>query len=88
VSPEQLLRASSSIDAGSGGDGTLPSASLAGAAGSTPVAGAWSAFLADAIAASAALDEVSNDLAGALRVAAGNYEQSDVISAHGLEPQR
>lgn len=77
VTPEQLLNASSSIDAGGGSDATLPSAALAGAAAATPVAGAWTTFLEDAIGAAAALDEVSAALAGALRAAATNYQQTE-----------
>jgi hypothetical protein len=69
------MSASASIDAG--GDATLPSASLAGAAASTPVAASWTTFLEDAIGASAALDEASAGLAAALRAAAGNYERTE-----------
>jgi hypothetical protein len=78
VSPDQLLSAASSIDAGDGSDATLPPASLAGAAAATPVEGAWTSFLEDAIGASAALDLASAELAGNLRAAATNYGHTEV----------
>jgi len=88
VSPEQLLSAASSIDAGGGSDATLPSASLAGAAASTPVAGAWAAFLEDAIGASAALDEAYVELAAALRTAGGNYRHTETHTTDGFDAGR
>jgi hypothetical protein len=88
VSPEQLLSASSTIDAGGGQDATLPSASLAGAAASTPIAAAWTAFLEDAIGASAALDEVYVELSAALRAAGRNYQRSETQATDGFEGGR
>jgi hypothetical protein len=85
VSPEQLLSAASSIDTAGQSEATLPSASLAGAAASTPVDGSWMTFLEDAIGASAALDELAVGLAGALRQAATNYEQTEVHATDGFE---
>jgi len=78
VSPDQLLSAASSVDAGDGSDATLPPASLAGAAAATPVAGAWTSFLEDAIGASAALELASVELAANLRAAATNYGHAEV----------
>lgn len=77
VTPEQLLSAVSSIDSGGASDATLPPASLACAAASTPVEPAWTAFFEDAIGASAALEQVSAELAAGLRSAATNYEQTE-----------
>lgn len=63
----------------------MPPGSLADAAGSTPVAGAWTALLEDAIGASVALDEVSVALAVSLRTAATNYEQTEAHATDSLE---
>jgi len=86
VSPEQLLSAASTIESGEGSDATLPSASLAGAAASTPISGAWTAFLEDAIGASAALDEAGIGLGAALRAAATNYEQTETQTTDDYGP--
>lgn len=51
---------------------------MAGAAASTPVDGAWSAFFSRAVGASIALDGVSADLANGMRTAAANYTQTEV----------
>jgi hypothetical protein len=77
VTPDQLQSASSSIEGGGNFSATLPPASLGSAAASTPVESAWTTFFADAIGASAALDEVSIELAGGLRAAATNYQGTE-----------
>ena len=87
VTSEQLVSASSRISVDGGGDGTLPAASIGGAADETPLAGAWSSFVTDAITATTGLDTASIDLAGALRVAAGNYDHADSSSAQSLRPR-
>jgi hypothetical protein len=88
VSPEQLLSAASTIESGDQSDATLPPASLEGAAASTPVAGAWTAFLEEAIGASAALDEAGIGLGAALRAAATNYERTETQATDGYEGRR
>jgi Excreted virulence factor EspC, type VII ESX diderm len=84
VTPGQLVSGASSIDAGGPGDGTLPPASMAGAAASTPVDGAWAAFFSAALGAAVALDGVSADLANGMRTAASNYSQTEMRNTQDL----
>ncbi len=78
----------SSIDGSGSTNATLPSAPLASAAASTPVASAWTAFFTEAVGASAALDEVSVELAAGLRVAATNYQQTETHAAESFRGPR
>ena len=77
VIPEQLESASATLGDTGSGDATLPPASLADAASSTPIASAWTTFFEQAVGASAALDEVSLELAAGLRSAATNYQGTE-----------
>ena len=61
---------------------------LAGAAASTPIAAAWTAFLGDAIGSCAALDEVYVELSAALRSAGRNYQRSETQATDGFEGGR
>jgi hypothetical protein len=83
VSTDPLSPAASLISVDSSGDGTVPAASMSGAAASTPVDGAWSSFLTDALATTVALDEASIDLAGALDLASGNYTSAEAANQGG-----
>ena len=87
VTPEQLVSGASGINAGGSGDATLPPASMAGAAASTPVDGAWSRFFAEALGAAIALDGVSADLADGMRTAASNYTQTELRTAENYGGQ-
>lgn len=88
VTPEQLVSGASAIDAGGPGDATLPPASMAGAAASTPVDGAWSSFFAKAVGAAIALDGVSADLANGMRTAAANYTQTEATNTENFSGGR
>jgi hypothetical protein len=88
VTSGRLVSSASSVDAGGPGDAALPPASIAGAAASTPVEGAWSRFFSVALGAAVALDGVSADLANGLRTAAGNYTQTETRNAVNLSGGR
>lgn len=88
VTPEQLVSGASSIDAGGPGDATLPPASMASAAASTPVDGAWSSLFTQALGAAIALDSISADLANGMRKAASNYSQTEARNTGNLSGGR
>lgn len=88
VTPEQLVSGASTVDAGGPDDATLPPGSIAGAAASTPVEGAWSSFFSVALGAAVALDGVSADLANGMRSAAANYTQTETRNADNLSGGR
>jgi hypothetical protein len=88
VAPDELVAGSSVIGRGGAGQASAGLGSMAGAAGSTPVAGAWDSFVDRAGAASIALDEAVAELANALATAGRAYARSDSTAATGLGPER
>lgn len=86
VSTDSLTAGASLIEGDAAGDGTLPPGSLAAAGASTPIAGAWTAFFSEALSTAVALDQASIDTAGALRLAAGNYNETETANREGYAP--
>jgi hypothetical protein len=86
VSTDPIEAGASLIQGDAGSDGTLPSGTLTNAAASTPVDGAWSTFLTDAIATAVALDQAAIDTAGALQLAAGNYGDTEAVNSGNYKP--
>jgi hypothetical protein len=84
VSTENLMAASATLTVTAAPEAADGVAGTAGAAESTPAAGAWSAFAERAGAATRSSTEAVTDLAHALSMAAGAYAATEATNAGGF----
>lgn len=85
VSTDPIEAGASLIEGDAGSDGTLPPGTLDTAASSTPVDGAWSLFVTDAISTAVALDQAAIDTAAALLRTAGNYNDTEAVNSGNFQ---